>query len=118
MRSLLSDQVRQASHCIMSRWSDPNDTTGAGVQAILSPPSSSGIEAASRGSTCSACCSRNPYPLRCQSGRHLDKFPVVPIVSYMPMEKPMDQQQVMRITKALADPTRFRILQAIAAAGE
>jgi len=30
----------------------------------------------------------------------------------------MDQQQVMRITKALADPTRFRILQAIAAAGE
>ena len=28
----------------------------------------------------------------------------------------MDQQQVMRITKALADPTRFRILQAIAAA--
>ena len=27
----------------------------------------------------------------------------------------MDQQQVMRITKALADPTRFRILQAIAA---
>jgi len=30
----------------------------------------------------------------------------------------MDQQQVMRITKALADPTRFRILQAIAAVGE
>ena len=30
----------------------------------------------------------------------------------------MDQQQVMRITKALADPTRFRILQTIAAAGE
>ena len=30
----------------------------------------------------------------------------------------MDQQQVMRITKALADPTRFRILQAIATAGE
>jgi ArsR family transcriptional regulator len=30
----------------------------------------------------------------------------------------MDQQQMMRITKALADPTRFRILQAIAAAGE
>ena len=34
------------------------------------------------------------------------------------MERLMDQQQVMRITKALADPTRFRILQAIAAAGE
>jgi ArsR family transcriptional regulator len=34
------------------------------------------------------------------------------------MEKPMDQQQVMRVTKALADPTRFRILQAIAGAGE
>jgi ArsR family transcriptional regulator len=34
------------------------------------------------------------------------------------MEEAMDQQQVMRITKALADPTRFRILQAIAAAGE
>jgi len=30
----------------------------------------------------------------------------------------MDQHQVMRITKALADPTRFRILQTIAAAGE
>jgi ArsR family transcriptional regulator, arsenate/arsenite/antimonite-responsive transcriptional repressor len=30
----------------------------------------------------------------------------------------MDQQQVIRITKALADPTRFRILQAIAAVGE
>ena len=30
----------------------------------------------------------------------------------------MDQQQVMRITKALADPTRFRILQTIAAAEE
>jgi ArsR family transcriptional regulator, arsenate/arsenite/antimonite-responsive transcriptional repressor len=34
------------------------------------------------------------------------------------MEKVMDQQQVMRITKALADPTRFRILQTIAAAGD
>jgi ArsR family transcriptional regulator, arsenate/arsenite/antimonite-responsive transcriptional repressor len=34
------------------------------------------------------------------------------------MEEAMDQQQVMRITKALADPTRFRILQTIAAAGE
>lgn len=34
------------------------------------------------------------------------------------MEKLMDQQRVMRITKALTDPTRFRILQAIAAAGE
>ncbi|HEY5865976.1 MAG TPA: metalloregulator ArsR/SmtB family transcription factor [Candidatus Tectomicrobia bacterium] len=30
----------------------------------------------------------------------------------------MDQQQMMRITKALADPTRFRILQAIARASE
>jgi ArsR family transcriptional regulator len=30
----------------------------------------------------------------------------------------MDQPQVMKITKALADPTRFRILQTIAAAGE
>jgi ArsR family transcriptional regulator len=34
------------------------------------------------------------------------------------MEEVMDQQQVMRITKALADPTRFRILQAIAGARE
>jgi len=34
------------------------------------------------------------------------------------MDGLLDQQQVMRITKALADPTRFRILQAIAAAGE
>src|SRR5262249_14488041 len=50
--------------------------------------------------------------------RALDKFSFVFIFSYASMEGPMDQQQVMRITKALADPTRFRILQAIAAAGE
>lgn len=30
----------------------------------------------------------------------------------------MDQQQVIKITKALADPTRFRILQAIAMSEE
>lgn len=30
----------------------------------------------------------------------------------------MDQRQVIKITKALADPTRFRILQFIASAGE
>src|SRR5262245_48437140 len=34
------------------------------------------------------------------------------------MEGLMDQQQVMKITKALADPTRFRILQAIAGTSE
>jgi ArsR family transcriptional regulator len=30
----------------------------------------------------------------------------------------VNQQQLIKITKALADPTRFRILQAIAGAGE
>lgn len=30
----------------------------------------------------------------------------------------MDQHQVIKITKALADPTRFSILQAIAGSGE
>ena len=30
----------------------------------------------------------------------------------------MDQQRVIKITKALADPTRFSVLQAIATAGE
>jgi ArsR family transcriptional regulator len=30
----------------------------------------------------------------------------------------MDQQQLVKISKALADPTRFSILQAIATAGE
>ncbi len=30
----------------------------------------------------------------------------------------MEQQHLIKITKALADPTRFRILQAIASAGE
>jgi ArsR family transcriptional regulator len=34
------------------------------------------------------------------------------------MEQPMDQQQVIKITKALADPTRFRILQAVATSEE
>src|SRR5215813_10394687 len=36
--------------------------------------------------------------------RALDKFSFVFIFSYASMEGPMDQQQVMRITKALADP--------------
>ena len=30
----------------------------------------------------------------------------------------MDQSQLIKVSKALADPTRFNILQAIAAAGE
>jgi ArsR family transcriptional regulator len=30
----------------------------------------------------------------------------------------VDQRQVIKITKALGDPTRFRILQSIASAGE
>ena len=30
----------------------------------------------------------------------------------------MNQQHLIKVTKALADPTRFRILQAIAGAGE
>ena len=30
----------------------------------------------------------------------------------------MDQQSIIKITKALGDPTRFNILQAIAASGE
>jgi ArsR family transcriptional regulator len=34
------------------------------------------------------------------------------------MEIIVDQQQVIKIAKALADPTRFHILQAIANAGE
>src|SRR5215813_14191031 len=34
------------------------------------------------------------------------------------MEKHVDQQQLVKISKALADPTRFSILQAIASAGE
>jgi ArsR family transcriptional regulator, arsenate/arsenite/antimonite-responsive transcriptional repressor len=51
-------------------------------------------------------------------GEGVDRFLPVHIISYTTMEKLMDQQQVMRITKALADPTRFRILQAIAEARE
>jgi ArsR family transcriptional regulator len=34
------------------------------------------------------------------------------------MENVVDQQQLIKIAKALADPTRFSILQAIAQAGE
>jgi ArsR family transcriptional regulator len=34
------------------------------------------------------------------------------------MEKSVDQQQLIKISKALADPTRFSILQSIAATGE
>jgi ArsR family transcriptional regulator len=34
------------------------------------------------------------------------------------MEGDVDQHAVIKITKALADPTRFRILQAIAASNE
>jgi ArsR family transcriptional regulator len=34
------------------------------------------------------------------------------------MENTVDQQQLIKIAKALADPTRFNILQAIAYAGE
>ena len=63
------------------------------------------------------CCQR--YSVLCWTRvKALDKCIVVYIISYASMERPMDQQQVMRITKALADPTRFRILQAIAVAGE
>jgi ArsR family transcriptional regulator, arsenate/arsenite/antimonite-responsive transcriptional repressor len=59
------------------------------------------------------------YGVLCwKSARALDKCVIAFIISYLSMERPMDQQQVMRITKALADPTRFRILQVIAAAGE
>src|SRR5215471_4736113 len=59
------------------------------------------------------CCQR--YSVLCWARvRALDKCIVVYIISYASMERPMDQQQVIRITKALADPTRFRILQAIA----
>ena len=51
-------------------------------------------------------------------GKKVDRFPFVYIISYLLMEKRRDQQQVMRITKALADPTHFRILQAIVGARE
>ena len=34
------------------------------------------------------------------------------------MRQSVNQQHLIKVTKALADPTRFRILQAIAGAGE
>jgi len=50
--------------------------------------------------------------------KEVDRFLFVYTISYVLMERLADQQQVMRITKALADPRRFRILQAIAGARE
>ena len=61
------------------------------------------------------CCQR--YGVLCwESARGLDKCAIAFIISYASMERPMDQQQVMRITKALADPTRREIVALLAAA--